>query len=130
MVAFLRQFMVMSLVLLQFAAPLVHAHVHNLGATRGLHLHEFETLRLKSDSTYMSATDYVAPLQSAVVELGAAIKIQHDLVPLPPMYSSYDDSYRSEQYIVKIINFSPHETVLIREPFINQHSSRAPPLFH
>lgn len=127
MVAFLRQFMVMSLVLLQFAAPLVHAHVHDLGAARGLHLHEFETLQLKADTAFQSAMDYVAPLQSAVVELGAAINVPHDLEPLPPIYASYNDIWLSEQYIVRTINFSPHETALISEPFLSQHSSRAPP---
>ena len=127
MVALLRQFLVMLLVGLQFAAPLVHAHVHDLGTSRGLHLHEFETLQLKSDASFMAALDYATPVQSAIVELGAAINVSQDIEPLAPIYSSYSERWLPEQYIVETINFSPHETALITEPFLNQHASRAPP---
>jgi hypothetical protein len=128
MVAFLRHFLVVLFVLLQFAAPLVHAHVHNLGTSRGLHLHEFETLQLKSDAPFLATMDYASPLQSTVVELGSAIKIPQTIQPLPPIYSDYNHAWLPEQYVVGIINFSPHETALITEPFLNQPSSRAPPL--
>jgi len=127
MVAFSRQFMVMLLVLLQFAAPLVHAHVHGLGTSRGLHLHEFETLQLKSDASLLSTIDYAGPVNAVVVELGSAIKLPNNAQPLPPIYSDYNEAWLSKQYIVEIINFSPHETAVFTKPFLNQPSSRDPP---
>lgn len=127
MVACLRQFLVMSLVLLQFAAPLVHAHVHEMGMMRGLHLHEFEKLQLKSDVPFMAAMDYAGPVQSAIVELGAAINVAKNAQPLPPVYSSYDELWLPQQYIVETINFSPHETLFAPELSLKQHTSRAPP---
>ena len=127
MVAFPRQFLVMLLVLLQFAAPLVHAHIHDLGTSRGLHLHEFETLQLKSDSSFMSTLDYAGPIPSAIVDLGAAINVAQDAEPAPAFYFLYADSLLAAQYVVETINFSPHESAIITEPFLKQHSTRAPP---
>jgi len=129
MVAFSRHFLVMFLVLLQFAAPLVHAHVHELGTSRGLHLHEFETLQLnKSDAPLLSTIDYAGPVNSAVVELGSAIELPKETQPLPPIYSDCNEAWLPKQYIVEIINFSPHETAIFTKPFLRQLSSRAPPL--
>ncbi|MGY6276783.1 hypothetical protein [Methylomonas sp. MgM2] len=127
MVAFSRQFLVMLLVLLQFAAPLVHAHVHDLETSRGFHLHEFEALQFKSDTAFLSTLDYAGPIQSAVVEMGSAIKAPQNCQALPPIYSGYDDAWLPKQYLVDIINFSPHETVPIADPFLDHPSSRAPP---
>lgn len=128
MVAYLRQLLVMLLVLLQFAAPLVHAHVHDLGTARGLHIHEFETLQLRSDAQFMAALeDYAGPAQSAIIELGAAINHAQSTQPLPPVYCWHSDLGLPKQTIVETINFSPHETAFTPEPFLNQHSSRAPP---
>lgn len=129
MVAFLRQFLVMSLVMLQFAAPLVHAHVHGLGATRGLHLHEFETLKPKSDTASMAALDYTADgTDSAIVELGSAINSSQDLQAPPFIFCNFIDAWLIEPGLIEVINFSPHAAVFITQPVVDQHASRAPPL--
>lgn len=128
MVAFLRQFLVVLLVMLQFAAPLVHAHVHGLGATRGLHLHEFETLKSKSDAALMAALDYAGSADSAIVELGSAINSSQDLQAPAPIFSNFSDAWLAEPYLIEIINFSPHDAVFVTQHFVNQHASRAPPL--
>ncbi len=127
MVAFLRQFLVVLLVMLQFAAPLVHAHVHDRGLTSGLHLHEFETLQFKSDTAFMASLDYAGMADSAIVELGSAIDTSQDGQAVAPISASFSDVWLAEPYLIEIINFSPHDAVLITEDFVNQHASRAPP---
>lgn len=128
MVAFFRQFLVVMLVLLQFAAPLVHAHVDVTGNKQGLHLHEFENIHIKTDALFASVSDHAASMQSAIVELGSAINIQPLDEDNTPVYFLTNNSvFLPQQYIVDVINFSPHDLVLIREPFLSQNLTRAPP---
>ncbi|MDD2758717.1 MAG: hypothetical protein PHH11_00330 [Methylomonas sp.] len=127
MVAFLRRFLVMVLVALQFAAPLVHAHVNDIGLAHGLHIHEFEALHLKSDTFLVAAFEYADTAQSAIVGLGEAIKIRQPSHDVPPVYFRLADLSLPVQYVVETIGFSPHQPFSIAEPFFNQHSSRAPP---
>lgn len=128
MVAFLRQFLVVLLVLLQFAAPLVHAHVDDSGQARGLHLHEFENLANKSTATLVTALDSVNAAQSAIVELGAVIKNQQPLDDVSPVYCLQGESLQwLAQYLVEAINFSPQPGLVVFEPFLSQNLTRAPP---
>ncbi len=132
MVAFIRQFLVLLLVLLQFAAPLVHAHVDDRGVTNGLHLHEFESLTVQADRLPNSVQACSVSLQSAIVELGAAIQHQP---------SELDDEDATALYCLteqtaalparqnlKAINFSPQQAHLKTPHFLSQNLSRAPPL--
>ncbi|WAR45060.1 hypothetical protein [Methylomonas rapida] len=128
MVAYPRLFLVLLLVVLQVAAPLVHAHVDDIGAKRGLHLHEFEALHLKADALFSAADDYFAAVQSAIVEVGAAIKIQQTEQSDAPVYCLNGDlPALPEQPVLDAINFSPHRLERITEPFLDQYPSRAPP---
>jgi hypothetical protein len=128
MVAFFRQFLVVLLVLLQFAAPLVHAHVDESSLGHGLHLHEFEGLHFKADTMVMARLTVHDAAQSAIVEVGSAIKIQ------PPANDIADYALFSEftfwptQLLVEKINFSPHQHPPVSEPFLSQNLSRAPPV--
>ncbi|MGR8929997.1 MAG: hypothetical protein ACU836_05095 [Gammaproteobacteria bacterium] len=128
MVAFLRRFLVLTFALLQFAAPLVHAHVHNMGTASGLHLHELETLHVKSDTSFMATFDNAGSVQSAIVELGSAIKVAASKQHVSVAYITSTDQLAAKRYVVEIINFSPHQQTLLIELFPTQHTSRAPPL--
>lgn len=127
MVAFLRRFLVLILVLLQFAAPLVHAHVGNIGAMPGIHLHEFETLsRLKNDASLEATLSSVGSLQATIVELGQAIGNQAPEQNDTPLYISAD-LLPVKRHVVEIINFSPHAPGPLFKALSNQHTTRAPP---
>ena len=129
MVAYFRQFLVVLLVLLQFAAPLVHAHVDDFGTGRGLHLHEFETLHIKSDSLFSNAPGYADAVQSVIVELGAAIKVPTSTEDVSPVYFVHSDFMQwPVKYIVEAVNFSPHALIMVSEPFPSQNLTRAPPV--
>lgn len=128
MVACLRLFLVVMLVLLQFAAPLVHAHVNDFGPARGLHLHEFETLHIKSDPLVTAVVDSASSVQSSIVELGAAIKVQQPGEDVASIgWLSGGPLSLPERYLVDTINFSPHDPGKLSKPFLGQNPTRAPP---
>ncbi len=118
----------MVLVLLQFAAPLVHAHVSDIGRSHGLHLHEFESLHIKSDASLTGLIAYADAAQSAIVSVGEAINAHQPDPENAPVYSWPKDLTIPEQYIVETVNFSPHEEFRFQAPVVFQHTSRAPPL--
>lgn len=129
MVDYLRRFLVVVLVLLQVAAPLVHAHVDNLGATTGLHLHEFETFQVNSTAFYSSFSDKIGWTESAIVDMGSAINSQ-SVEDLDQVFAIIQPEglLWSAQSIHKAINFSPQNSCLILVPSsLSQHLSRAPP---
>lgn len=129
MVALTRQLLVLLLVLLQFAAPLVHAHIGESASMRGLHLHEFENLRLqKSGNLAQTTLDHISCVQSAIVELGSAVKPRPSSNEVIAHYYPYRDELGlAVQPLLTVINFSPHEAGNLPEPSYNQHPSRAPP---
>ncbi|WP_150046167.1 MULTISPECIES: hypothetical protein [Methylomonas] len=128
MVALLRQFLVLALVSLQFAAPLVHAHVDETNLNFGIHLHEFEHLSVKSsESKLQILPDYVAGVQSAIVQLGSAIKPQH-----PDNNDHVACCVAAEPgpqriFCADTLNFSPHVAAYLQTLFSQQPPSRAPP---
>lgn len=132
MVAFIRQFLVLLLVLLQFAAPLVHAHIDDRGVTNGLHLHEFESLAVQADRLPNSVETCSLSIQSAIVELGAAIQHQpselDDEDTAGIYYLTEHATTLPVRYSLDAINFSPQQTKSKAAHFLAQNLSRAPPL--
>lgn len=132
MVALIRQFLVLLLVLLQFAAPLVHAHVDEMGGKNGFHLHEFESITLPSDSWLDSAHTYSVGVKSAIVELGAAIQHQpselDDVDATGLYYLTELVAALPARQCLKVINFSPQQAQFKTPHFLSQNLSRAPPL--
>lgn len=129
MVAFLRQFLVVLLVLLQNAAPLVHAHTGGNVTQRGPHLYEFETLRLLADNVSLAAIDHAADSESCIINVGSAIKQQqtldHSVTSFYPINGDLGFAIARD---ADIINFSPQPAGFIPKPLLTQNSSRAPPL--
>lgn len=128
MVAFFRQFLVVLLVLLQFAAPLVHAHVDESSLGHGLHLHEFEGLHFKAEAMVMASLTLHDAGQSAIVEVGSAIKIQQPAQDIMDFALLYEPGFWPAQRIIEQINFSPHPQPSIIELFLSQNLTRAPPV--
>lgn len=129
MVAYLRQFLVVFLVMLQFAAPLMHAHTDHNAEQRGLHLFEFEALQAASDEAVLIGADHDLQTQSAIVNLGSAIKQQPLLERHTPIFNltislmlDFAVIYRSAA-----VNFSPPVLPFLPEPSLSQNTSRAPP---
>lgn len=127
MVAFLRRFLVVLLVLLQYAAPLVHAHASGNNSQRGLHLHEFESLRLVTDGLAMHASDNGAEIENGIIEIGSAIKQHQNIDQVAAFFLSDNTLSFVIARDAEIINFSPQTVEPITQPFLWHHSSRAPP---
>lgn len=128
MVAFFRQFLVVLLVLLQFAAPLVHAHVDESIPGHGLHLHEFEGLHFKAEAMVMASLTVHDAAQSAIVEVGSAIKSQQPAQDIMDFALFYETGFWPVQRIVEKVNFSPHPQPSVIDVFLSQNLSRAPPV--
>jgi hypothetical protein len=128
MPAFLRQFFVVLLVLLQMAAPLVHAHIGENGGSHGLHLHELDSLPLTPDTAVLSAIDHELDAQFGVVNVGSAIKHQPLVSHTTPILFLFGDTAGFD--IVRnadVVNFSPPSPNYSVTPFLSHNSSRAPP---
>lgn len=69
MVALLRQFLVVLLVLLQCAAPLVHAHTGGNAYQSGLHIHEFESFSHVSKEVALVAASHDSHADSVIVDI-------------------------------------------------------------
>ncbi|WKJ90506.1 hypothetical protein QZJ86_21265 [Methylomonas montana] len=128
MVAYLRQFLVMLLLLLQVAAPLVHAHVGKDASMPGLHLHEFEVLHIGQEGAGLMAINHDLQIQHGIVDLGSAIKQQQLLDKLAPalFLPAAFPSFAVERQ-VSIVNFPPPISRFAPEPLLSHNSSRAPP---
>lgn len=129
MLAPLRQFLIVLLVLLQTAAPLVHAHVGDHASPMGgLHLPEWEMLKVGADGTIKFASVQHVDSMTAIVELGSAIKLPK-VDPHALAYAELVISPRPQADCAERINFSPHRLpVVCDQPFLSDNISRAPPL--
>lgn len=128
MVAFLRQFLVVLLVLLQGAAPLVHAHTDGNVSQRGLHLPEFEAFHLVADSASLTAADHGVIAESCIVDLGSAIKRQRAIEDHnPTSYTINNEPVFAITRVVEVVNFSPQIACFVLDPYLSHNTSRAPP---
>ncbi|WP_139306336.1 hypothetical protein [Methylomonas sp. LWB] len=129
MVAFLRRFLVVFLVLLQLVAPLVHAHVGDEGGVGGWHLHEFEQWRAANADEVLAHIHHELHAQSAVVEVGSAIKLNLPLFYADNLSHAFDTSIfgpaplASATLVFRRLDPPPE----LIQPGVSLHSSRAPP---
>lgn len=129
MVAFLRHFLIVLAVLLQSAAPLVHAHIGGEVSLRGMHLHEFETLHLAAHGMSIEkSVGYSVDAESCIVDLGSALKQHNTTDDSVPVFYLFDNALGiTDSCDAKIVNFSPHIPGFASEPFLSDNTSRAPP---
>ncbi|MDD1622345.1 MAG: hypothetical protein LUQ11_12780 [Methylococcaceae bacterium] len=129
MVAFLRHFLIVLAVLLQSAAPLVHAHIGGEVSLRGMHLHEFETLHMAAHGMSIEkSVGHSIDAESCIVDLGSAIKQQKTTDDSAPFFYLFNNAPGiTDSRDAKIVNFSPHTPGFVYEPFPSDNTSRAPP---
>lgn len=130
MVACLRRFLVVFLVLLQLVAPLVHAHIGDEAGVGGWHLHEFEQWRSDNAGKVLANISHEFHAQSAVVEVGSAINLHSSVFYADNQAHAFDRSIFGQLLIALAIPVfrrfdHPPEPI---QPGISRHSSRAPPL--
>lgn len=131
MVASLRQFLILLLVLLQTAAPLVHAHVGGHTAmTGGLHLPELEMYRVSGKDVAKIVTVQQINDHSAIVALGSAIRLPKiDPNAQPALLAARGLVFCSPSPTVEPVNFSPHQPSVYTTPaFLSANICRAPPV--
>jgi hypothetical protein len=130
MVAFFRQFLVVLLVMLQNAVPLVHAHTGgDFSHTVGIHLYEFESLRLASNNSSVSSAGYGQDAESCIVNVGSAIKTQvadqsccSVILPIAGQSAPFGCLVSTVIFPLSLADF-------VVSPRVNHNSSRAPPAF-
>ena len=129
MVAFFRQFLVVFLVLLQNAAPLMHAHTGQEGTQSGLHLYEFETLRLSVDQSSIETANFAQDSENFIVSVGSAIKhadstLAHKLFFGLRTMENATISVIPADFLV----FSQLFAVFFYHVYLNPNQPRAPPV--
>lgn len=128
MISRLRKFLLIILVLLQFVAPLVHAHSDSKTALNGLHLPEFEVLLIHYDTPSLQLDNYHFDCEHAVVSIGSGIKDKKERLADDMSYDLQAIlSIKRLMWLAFEINFSPQPVFVIENPSFNPQSSRAPP---
>lgn len=130
MIPALQKITILALVLLQFAAPLVHAHTGMEIAGPGVHVPGLESWSVgaKEDSVSSSSGPYRT--NNCLVAISSAIQ-QKQPVSVEP-FGGYALSQPPVQtYVVSLdvclLNFSPHRNRIIPSPLVSSHATRAPP---
>ncbi len=128
MVAFFRQFLVVLLVLLQNAAPLMHAHTGQEGTQNGLHLYEFETLRLVVDHASVGTANFAQDTENFIVSIGSAIKHTDSTLPAKLFFDlSYKESALAPLIPADFLKLPLLITVFSYHFHLNRNQPRAPP---
>lgn len=127
----LRQLLVLMLIGLQFAAPLVHAHIGvETGRQAGLHMHELEAFNDSVVAQSFMTTDHqTLSDEQGVIDLDLAIKpLQHSQDFLAVV------SWQLDQYLLAVerqqhsIRFYPAQLLIPAIPQLERRSPRAPPV--
>ena len=128
----LRKFIVIVLTMLQFIAPLVHAHASEHGSKQGLHVPGLEHYGAEHNTltAQMKALQYNICVDGMVVGVDLGLK-QSGTNP----QSDSDNNYYLHQQTVVFktavsrfdANFSPQSQQFAYPAFIPAHSPRAPP---
>jgi hypothetical protein len=128
MVAFFRQFLVVLLVFLQNAAPLMHAHTGQEGTQSGLHLYEFETLRLIVDHSSVGTANFAQDTENFIVSVGSAIKHTDSNLPAKLFLDlSNKESALAPLIPADLLKFSLLNAVFSYHLHPNPNQPRAPP---
>jgi hypothetical protein len=126
-----RKYLVIFLTMLQFIAPLVHAHASDQRSKQGLHVPGLEYYGAENNTpAQLEALQCNASMDGMIVGVDIGLKqnqTNHE--------ADSDSSYYLHQQIVAFTasvfrfdtNFSPQPQQLVYQLFIPSHSPRAPP---
>jgi len=133
MFSILRKFIVIFLTLLQFIAPLVHAHTNKQGSKQGLHVPGLEQLGNENKTLMAQIKTFQCQVTFDGMAVGVNLGLKHNQANLG------DDSgskYYLHQNYVGLntavskfdINFSPQRKSFVYPFWFVLNSPRAPPL--
>ena len=128
----LRKFIVIFLTMLQFIAPLVHAHASEHSSKQGLHVPGLERYGAEHNTpvAQLEALQFNVSMDGIIVGVDTGLKQSRT----NPHTGSDNNYYRHQQTVTFTaavsrfdINFSPQSQQLVCQLFIPSHSPRAPP---
>ena len=132
MISSVRKFLVIFLTVLQFIAPLVHAHASGFSSKLGLHVPGLEHFGAEHDplSDNIKALQYNVSVDGLIVGVDAGLK-QNKANPRTDSKNNY---YLHQQTVVfntpvskHDANFSPQQEQLVYRLIIPSPPPRAPP---
>ncbi|WP_394752055.1 hypothetical protein [Crenothrix sp.] len=126
----LRTFIIVFLVMLQFIAPLVHAHTGEKIFDKGFHVPGLEVYELSQDVATLQMSSYHIDSEGVLVGVNTGLKAKQSI--------TLDDTdvqvYITPPAVVLKItlfqfdtNFSPHFQHIAVQTLASAHSARAPP---
>jgi hypothetical protein len=130
MLSVLNKSLVVMLAMLQFFAPLVHAHTGDKSFSQGLHIPGLEALHTFHDAAVVQNVNVDRGSEGLLVVVDAGIKNPHDMsientdtdfVLLPSGYMPVIALPESDQ------NFSPQTQSANSQRLLPAHTPRAPP---
>jgi len=129
------KFLLLILVLLQFIAPLVHAHLDDSKPLNGFHLHGFEILSAPYHDNFTGhncvihqLSDHLFDCPDTIISIGNGIKYQKiNFTDNSVFYFQQCLPTAKFTLFYHEINFSPQLVVFIKNHLINSQSPRAPP---
>lgn len=120
--------LIILLALLQFAAPLVHAHVGPGAVGLGVHVPGLELLSVGADPAQISSSHLTIHQEASLVSISAAIQQKHPFISANGnLFIDLSDGIYSVALDVRLLNFSPPVNPSIPDFFDNPHAARAPP---
>ncbi len=129
MVALNRRILVFFLVLLQYAAPWLHAHSGGDFQRTGLHCYEFEHADVANAAKAWRKTEFARHEVSAIVGLGSVITAKHGGAPQPSDFLPAAVAVlASRRYAPLCVQWFLR--LLVALPVYFRPTSRAPPAFN
>jgi hypothetical protein len=128
----LRKFLVIFLTMLQFIAPLVHAHTSEHSSKQGLHVPGLEHYGAEHNTliAQMKTLPYNVCVDGMIVAVDTGLKHNR----MNPRTDSDNNYYLHQQTIAFNASVSRFDTTVSPQPqpfvyplFISSHSPRAPP---
>jgi len=132
----LKKFVIVFLALLQFVAPLVHAHAgqkkQSLTGVNSakLHIPGLETYGVESETLMLESADHQYSAEGFIISVDAGIKHEQAM-----SFIDFDNTYALPQQSLVFeptispfdTNFSPHVPIHAGSHLISSHTPRAPP---
>jgi len=131
MIPVLQKILIITLVILQMATPLVHAHSGNDYSGPFIHIPGLESLSIGTDDPQFSSINCHFSHDQGIVSIGSAIQhpVQDAIDNSSAIVLSQPDFSFQLVLLNHVVNFSPHPDRPTSTPLISQHGSRAPPAF-
>ncbi|MFA5985411.1 MAG: hypothetical protein WC782_15445 [Methylococcaceae bacterium] len=130
MISVASKFLVLLLTLLQFIAPLVHAHTGSPNPEHGLHVPGLEQYSVVNNDSYLETTDQNKSSNSAIVAVNMGIKhinYTHSIIPPGHYWVSSADVFFNLTISSTDSNFSPQELLPNPQLYLAFSHPRAPP---